>query len=70
MRMDGVAMNRVLQATDVIYNNALQILSSYQVDPKLIPLVMGTVTQRLETFALGAMANELCEQQETESEDE
>ena len=64
-------MVRALQATDEIYNAALQILSSYQVDAKLVPLVMGTVAQRLESFAIGAMAHELAARQETTgSEDE
>lgn len=47
-----------LQATDEIYNAALQILSGYQVDAELVPLVMGTVAQRLDAFALGAMAHD------------
>lgn len=59
-----------LQAADVIYNNALQILSEAKVDPKLIPLVMGTVTQRLECFAMGAMAHELAAKGEAEESEE
>lgn len=52
-------MNDALIAADEIYSTALQILNSYRVDAKLVPLVMGTVTQRIETFAIGAMAHEL-----------
>lgn len=52
-------MLNALQATDEIYNAALQILSAHQVDAKAVPLVMGAVAQRLDSFALGAMAHEL-----------
>lgn len=64
-------MENALTATDEIYSVALQILNQHQVDATLVPLVMGTVTQRLESFAIGAMAHELAARQETtESEDE
>ena len=63
-------MENALTATDEIYSVALQILNQHQVDAKLVPLVMGTVAQRLESFAIGAMAHELAERQENESEDE
>lgn len=52
-------MQNAIEAADLIYNDALQIMSQLEVDPKLIPLVMGTVTQRLESFAIGDMAREL-----------
>ena len=52
-------MQHAIEAADLIYNDALQILSQMEVDPQLIPLVMGTVTQRLESFAIGDMAREL-----------
>lgn len=54
--MDGL---NALMATDEIYNAALQILSGYGVDTKLIPLVMGTVSHRIESFATGDLAREL-----------
>lgn len=52
-------MHRALAAADEIYSAALQILNGHGVDAKAVPLVMGTVTQRIETFAIGAMAHEL-----------
>ena len=52
-----------LQAADEIYNMALQILSAHQVDAKAVPLVMGSVTQRLDSFAIGSMAHELATSQ-------
>ncbi len=45
-------MQNTLTAVDAIYSNALQILSELNVSPQEIPLVMGTVTQRLDQFAL------------------
>lgn len=64
-------MENAIIAADEIFNVALQILNERQLDAKLVPLVMGTVTQRLESFAIGAMAHELAARQETtESEDE
>lgn len=64
-------MENAIMAADEIFNVALQILNERQLDAKLVPLVMGTVTQRLESFAIGAMAHELAARQETtESEDE
>ena len=63
-------MENALQATDEIYSVALQIMNNYQVDAKLVPLVMGTVTQRLETFAIGAMAHELAVTRQTDETDE
>ena len=61
-------MHEALIAADEIYNIALQILNSHQVDAKLVPLIMGAVTQRLECFAIGAMARELEKPEETEVE--
>lgn len=52
-------MGRNLVAADEIYNVALQILNDRNVDAKAVPLVIATVAQRLEQFALGAMAREL-----------
>ena len=63
-------MENALLATDEIYSVALQIMNSYQVDAKLVPLVMGTVTQRLESFAIGAMAHELAATRRTDETDE
>ena len=57
-----------LQAADEIYNAALQILSAHQVDAKAVPLVMGAVAQRLDSFALGAIAHELAASQPKEAE--
>lgn len=61
-------MENALTATDEIYSVALQILNQHQVDAKLVPLIMGAVTQRLECFAIGAMARELEKPEETEVE--
>lgn len=63
-------MDNALIAADEIYSVALQIMNNYQVDAKLVPLVMGTVTQRLDTFAIGAMAHELSATRQTEETDE
>ena len=52
-------MHDALAATDEIYNAALQILNGHKVDAKLVPLVMCTAAQRVEQFAIGAMAHEL-----------
>ena len=52
-------MQKVLAAADEMYNAALQILNGHGVDAKAVPLVMCTVAQRLDAFALGAMAHEL-----------
>lgn len=61
-------------AADEIFNVALQILNERQLDAKLVPLVMGAVSHRLDAFAIGEMARELSDakrQSETnESEDE
>lgn len=46
-------------AADEIFNVALQILNERQLDAKLVPLVMGAVSHRLDAFAIGAMAREL-----------
>lgn len=61
-------MHEALIAADEIYNITLQIMNSHQVDAKLVPLIMGSVTQRLECFAIGAMARELEKPEETEVE--
>lgn len=68
-------MHHAIEATDIIYNDALQVVSQLGVDPKLIPLIMGTVTQRLESFAIGDLARELSKavaqsEQATEEESE
>jgi len=52
-------MHDTLAATDEIYNAALQILNAHGVDAKAAPLVMATVAQRIDAFAIGAMAHEL-----------
>lgn len=52
-------MQRLLEAADEIHSAALQILNHYEVDAKAVPLVMATAAQRLEQFAIGAMAREL-----------
>lgn len=62
-------MHRALAAADEIYNVALQILNNYGVDAKAVPLVMGTVTQRIETFATGAMAREMAALRKTDTEE-
>ena len=62
-------MHEALIAADEIYNVALQVMNNHQVDAKLVPLIMGAVTQRLECFAIGAMARELVKPEETEEQD-
>ena len=52
-------MHRLLEAADEIYSTALQILNHYEVDAKAVPLVMAAAAQRLEQFAIGAMAREM-----------
>ena len=61
MRLDciGVHMENALKAADEIFGMALQLLNDNGVDAKLVPLVMGTVAQRVEQFAIGAIAGEL-----------
>lgn len=59
-----------LIAADEIYGVALQILNEHKVEPMAVPLVMGTVTQRLECFAMGAMAHELAAKGEAEESEE
>lgn len=54
--IDGLVM-----AVDDIYGAALQILNERNVDAKAVTLVASTVAQRLEQFAIGAMARELSE---------
>ena len=52
-------MENALKAADEIFGMALQLLNDNGVDAKLVPLVMGTVAQRVEQFAIGAIAGEL-----------
>jgi len=67
--MDDVTMDNALVAADEIQAAALQIMNRYGVDAKLVPLVMGTVSHRLESFAIGAMAHEIAEHGEHEQEE-
>ena len=52
-------MENALKAADEIFGMASQLLNDNGVDAKLVPLVMGTVAQRVEQFAIGAIAGEL-----------
>lgn len=52
-------MENAIMAADEIFNVALQILNERQLDAKLVPLVMGAVSHRLDAFAIGEMAREL-----------
>lgn len=62
MRMAGVKedqLENALIAADEIYNVALQILNQRNVEPAAVPLIVATAMQRLEAFAIGAMAREV-----------
>lgn len=62
-------MNQIeiaIDTTDRIYSMALQIVGQSNVHPKLIPLIMGTVSHRLEVYAIGDMARELSEMKSKE----
>lgn len=62
-------MNQIeiaIEVTDQIYSMALQIVGQSNVHPKLIPLIMGTVSHRLEVYAIGDMARELSEMKSKE----
>lgn len=62
MRMAGVKedhLENALIAADEIYNVALQILNQRGVDAAAVPLIVATAMQRLEAFAIGAMAREV-----------
>jgi len=52
-------MQKLLEAADEVYSAALQILNHYEVDAEAVPLVIAAAAQRLEQFAIGAMAREL-----------
>lgn len=52
-------MENALIAADEIYNVALQILNQHEVDATAVPLIAATAMQRLEVFAIGAMAREV-----------
>lgn len=54
-------MEKHLIAADEIYNVSLQILNENRVDAEAVPLIVATAMQRLEAFAIGAMARELSE---------
>ena len=52
-------MHRLLEASEEIYSTTLQILNHYGVDAKAVPLVVAAASQRLDQFAIGAMAREM-----------
>lgn len=60
-------MVEAIQVTDAIYNYALQILGSSNIPATAYPLVMGTVTSRIEMFAIGALASEVAAHAEREA---
>jgi hypothetical protein len=62
-------MNEALEAAEEIFSAALQIMNSRGVNAKMAPLIMGTVTSRLNAFAIGEMAHELCDAARNEQEE-
>lgn len=63
-------MEDALIAADEIYNVALQILNKHEVDAAAVPLIAATAMQRLEAFAIGAMAREVAALREKDDTEE
>ena len=62
-------MVEAIQVTDAIYNYALQLLGASNIPATAYPLVMGTVTSRIEMFTIGALASEVDSLTNKEAED-
>lgn len=52
-------MTREIEAAEIIFSNALQVFNSYGIDAESVPLVIGFVAHRLDSYAVSAMAGRI-----------